>query len=140
VHRVADQHHAPLEPGPGHQQSFQRPVDDLRALVDLRANGLHGGRRKIGQQVAQQPGELRRVDVVVGGPGSVTNRYISVAETGFTPGLMRGPIHIVAVVTSGGRGSTARQTACPLYCGVGAPGNTASRTLEYRPSAPITRS
>ena len=48
------------------------------------------------------------------GRGSVTKRYISVLETGFTPGLIWGPIHMVAVSISGGRGSTARHTAWPL--------------------------
>jgi hypothetical protein len=48
------------------------------------------------------------------GRGSVTKRYISSPDTGLTPGLMRGPSHMVAVVISGGRGSTARHTAWPL--------------------------
>ena len=67
-------------------------------------------------------------------------RYISLLDTGFTPGLTFGPIHIVAVAIPGGRGTTARHTPWPLYFGCGAPGNREARTFEYRPSAPITKS
>ena len=42
------------------------------------------------------------------------NMYIWLRETGLTPGLVRGPIHIMAQSTSAGRGNTARQTACPV--------------------------
>jgi len=41
--------------------------------------------------------------------GSVTKRYISSWDTGFTPALICGPMNIEARVISGGRGTTARQ-------------------------------
>jgi hypothetical protein len=71
---------------------------------------------------------------------SVTNKYISSFDTGLRPVLILGPSHMLARSMPGVRGSTARHTAWPQYCGCGASGMMAARVLEYRPSAPITRS
>ena len=51
------------------------------------------------------------------GSSSVMKRYISVFDTGFTPGLIFGATHIVVHCTSGSRGSTARHTDWPMKRG-----------------------
>jgi hypothetical protein len=46
------------------------------------------------------------------------------------PALSFGPIHMVVVSISAGRGRTARQTDWPMKRGLGASGKIAARTAE----------
>ena len=74
------------------------------------------------------------------GRASVTNIYMWLGDTGLTPALTAPPSHIRGRTMSAGRGSTARQTTWPMYCGGLTSGNSSARVFECTPSAATTRS